>query len=241
MTRSTVKIAGQGSVATGFVVNRPAAEGTPPSHLLVTADHVLTQVRGDEVKVFFHKAEPDGSFSKAPVPLTVRRDGKPLWTKHPTADVAVIAVTPPIDAQPPGIPDQKLASEDDLGRVGAEAGDLVRCAGFPHPNQFDTGEAGFPVTRLGCVAGASILPSSKSKTLLVDLNVFEGDSGAAVYLADPNRTNGGAELVLGLVVGQHFIDEEYRMTYQAGKLRHRMALAILAPSWTIRETIQQLD
>ncbi|MFO0956224.1 MAG: trypsin-like peptidase domain-containing protein [Isosphaeraceae bacterium] len=252
MTRSTVKIAGQGSVATGFVVTRPATPAdaanagqdapASPSYLLVTADHVLAQARGDEVTVFFHKAEPDGWYTKAPARLAIRREGRALWTKHPSADVAVIAVTPPIDAQPPGVPDRLLATEEDLARLDVEAGDVVRCAGFPHPNQFDTGEAGFPVTRMGCIAGAPVRPATKVKSFLIDLNAFEGDSGGAVYLLDPAGSNGGgAGVVLGLVTGQQFIDEEFRMTYQAGKFRHRMGLAIVAPAWAIREAIRKLD
>ena len=44
-------------------------------------------------------------------------------------------------------------------------------------------------------------------------------------------------LILGLVVGQHFIDEEFKMIYQSGKFRHRMGMGIVVHASAIEEAI----
>jgi hypothetical protein len=82
---------------------------------------------------------------------------------------------------------------------------------------------------------------------LLDLNTFEGDSGAPVYLVDDHRLVAGktepgpVRLILGLMVGQHFLDEEFKMIYQTGKFRHRMGFGIAVHATAIKETIHLLD
>jgi hypothetical protein len=87
----------------------------------------------------------------------------------------------------------------------------------------------------------------KLRTFTTDLNVFEGDSGSAVYLAEGERRvegqgeAGPVELVLGLVVAQQFLDERYSLIYGNGMTRHRMGLAIVVNAATIRETLGLMD
>jgi hypothetical protein len=245
---STVKLASPASAGTAFVLSRPApGEGAAVQYLLVTAEHMLEHVRGDATTVIFHKRKADGGYAKVPLKVPVRRDGKLLWTRHPTADVAVLPVTPPDDARPPGVGVDLLASDADLARLDVHPGDALRCVGYPHPNQFESGAAGFAVVRAGCVASFPLFPTAKTRTFLGEFNVFEGDSGAAVYLAAERYRAGtagaqaSAGLILGLVSGQHFLDEEFRMVYQSGKFRHRMGMAIVVHASAVKETIERLD
>jgi hypothetical protein len=244
---ATLKVSSGESAGTGFVLRReepgaPARE----SAILVTADHVLSQSKGDAVTLLFHRREADGGFAKRPADVPVRRGGKTLWAKHPEADVAVLRVTPPPDAYLPRVAASLLATDADLQRFGVHPGDTIRCVGFPHPNQFDPNGAGFGVVRAGCLASFPLLPTKRTKTFLFDFNTFEGDSGSPVYLADAARVYGGkpeprsAELILGLVTGQHFIDEEFKMIYQAGKFRHRMGMGVVVHASAIREAIDLL-
>jgi hypothetical protein len=238
---ATVKILDPHATGTGFVLGRPGPGGKTQS-LLVTAEHTLSRTMQEDVTIVYHRHRPDGSYAKAPTHVKIRRAGKPLWIKHPTADVAVLPITPPDDARPPLVEVEQLATDADIARFEIHPGDAIRCVGFPHPNQFESGEAGFAVVRSGCIASYPLLPTRSTKTFIVDLNIFEGDSGAAVYMSEAHRPTAKSEtaparLILGLVIGQHFIDEEYRMVYQTGKFRHRMGLGVTAHASAIRETI----
>lgn len=251
---STVKLSDPEASGTGFILTRVPAEGPKtPQYYLITAEHILSRTKGEEIGVTYHKKKADEGYEKAPVKLRVRQGGKPLWTKHPALDIAVLPVNPPPDALPPVLSVDLLATDADLEKYMIHPGDAVRCIGFPHPNQFEPGEAGFGVVRAGCIAGFPILPTRTTKTLLLEMNSFEGDSGAPVYLADDRRALGGksdsepasapapARLILGMMIGQHFLDEEYKMIYQTGKFRHRMGFAIMVHASAIRETLELLS
>ena len=160
---------------------------------MITAEHILSRTKGDEVTAVFHKSKPDGGYEKAPAKLRVRQGGKVLWKKHPTIDVAILPITPPPEALPAVVPIDLLATDADLEKYEIHPGDSVRCLGFPHPNQFEPSEAGFGVVRAGCIAGYPLLPTRTTKTFLLDLNSFEGDSGAPVYLVDDHRLLDGQD------------------------------------------------
>lgn len=244
---ATFKVVNPGSTGTGFVVSQPDPdESKKPRMILVTAEHVLRNMKGDEATIIYRKPGADGGYEKAPIKLKVRDGGKDAWTRHPTADVAVIEIAPPPEVSVPEIQADLLATDADLGRYEVHPGDLIRCVGFPHPNQFEANGTGFGVVRLGCIASFPLLPTRKTRTFLCDLNSFEGDSGSPVALSDDHRFYDGkpqpgqVRLILGLVVGQHFIDEEFKMIYQSGKFRHRMGMAVVVHATAIREAIELL-
>jgi hypothetical protein len=245
---ATVKVSDPEASGTAFVLSRPMPKDPKATqYLLITAEHTLSRIKGEEVTVVFHKKKPDGAYEKVPAKVRLRQDGKTLWKKHPALDVGILAFTPPADALPPAIPIDLLASEADLERYEIHPGDLVRCVGYPHPNQFEPSEAGFGVVRVGCIAGYPLLPTKLTKTFLLDMNTFEGDSGAPVYLVDDHRTisgkseQGRVRLILGMMIGQHFLDEEFKMIYQTGKFRHRMGFGIIVHATAIKETIDLLE
>jgi hypothetical protein len=245
---ATVKVSDPESSGTAFVLSRPMPKDPKTTqYLLITAEHTLSRTKGEEITVVFHKKKPDGLYEKAPAKVRLRQDGKVLWKKHPALDVGILAIAPPADALPPAVPVDLLASEADLQRYEIHPGDLVRCVGFPHPNQFEPSEAGFGVVRVGCIAGYPLLPTSVTKTFLLDMNTFEGDSGAPVYLVDDHRAVSGktdsirVRLILGLMIGQHFLDEEFKMIYQTGKFRHRMGFGIIVHATAIKETIDLVE
>lgn len=244
----TVKVSDPDSTGTAFILSRTDPDNPKGTQfLLVTAEHVLGRTKGDEVSVVFHKRDAEGGYAKSPSKVKVRKSGKPLWTKHPTVDVAVMPITPPADAFTPSLAIDLLASDVDLARYEIHPGDIFRCIGYPHPNLFESGDSGFGVVRSGCIASYPLLPTRKSKSFLGDFNIFEGDSGAPVYLAENARVYGAkpetgrVRLILGLVSGQHFIDEEFKMIYQNGKFRHRMGLGIIMHASAIKEAIDLLN
>lgn len=245
LMRATVKVSHEKSAGTGFILCRP--DPHKPSRgqfVLVSAAHVFENIPGDEAKLFFRTKVAEGVYQKMPVKLVLRKDGKPKWTKHPSQDVAVLVVAPPDKADLPKLSTDLLATDRDLKKYRVHAGDMLACLGYPH--RVEANEAGFPVLRNGPVASFPLLPTKTVKTFLLSANTFAGDSGGPVYLADPKRKMPGKEkpeevrLIVGLVTGQHFLDEEMKMVYGSTKLRHRLGLAIVVQASFIRETLERL-
>lgn len=246
---NTFKISNPKSSATVFVIVRPSPDDAKKNqYVLVSALHVFSKMEGDEATLYLRKKEGKDSdeWAKVAVKLKVREDGKALWTKHPNADVAVLPFSPPPDAPVAGLPLSLLATDEMLKHYEIHPGDTLKCTGYPHPNQFDTGAAWFPVVRQGCIAGFPLTPSTKYKTFLADFNTFEGNSGGPVYFTENNRYYGGKtqegriQFILGLLSLQHFINDKYDNVYESGTFRHRLCLGVIVNAAMIRETIELL-
>lgn len=244
---STFKIANPKSTATVFFLSRPAQDDPQKTEwILVTADHVFRLMEGDEATINFRKKGPDEEYTKVPLKIKIRQAGKALWTKHPSADVAVMVVTPPSDVSFPRLGVDLLATDVELKKYEIHPGDTIHSVGYPHANQLEANAAGFPIMRRGCIASFPLTPTKKTKTFLFDYNSFEGDSGGPVFLAENNRFYGGktqegrVQLILGLVSEQHWLNEEFKMVYQSGILRQRLGLGIVVHAAAIKETIDLL-
>lgn len=235
MMRATVKLVHNSSTATGFILAAP--EGN--KFILVTAAHVLEQTHGDETQVQFRRQQTPGVYSKELLKLTIRKEEKPLWTKHPTEDVAALAIVPPAGVDLPPVPTTLLASDQSLAERKVHPGDNLACLGFPHRNE--SSDAGFPLLRDGVIATFPLLPTAKTRTFWASLNIFEGDSGGPVYLVRPAGADGAeVRLILGIAVGQRFLDEEAKLVYETVKIRHRLGLALVVHASAIKETIDRL-
>ncbi|MFO7904168.1 MAG: S1 family peptidase [Planctomycetota bacterium] len=226
-------------VGTGFVVDRRVSSDEKRKELLlVTAAHVLQKTEGNHVQLILHEQSETDQWVAAPLELKIRQDEKSLWHQHPKLDVAVMRLPESTKLVDP-IPLDKLADGDDWREAPPEPGELVRCVGFPHAAQFKPNQAGFPLTRLGCVASYPLLPFKHHATFLVDCNLFEGDSGGPIYI-ESRRDGGMRNKIIGLVQGQHFLDERYDLIYQDGHIRKRLGIAIVINSQGIWETIRAL-
>lgn len=224
---------------TSFVFRRTKPDQQKEELLLVTAAHAFEQMDGDQAKLVLRKQDSNGDWSAAPTDIEIRRDGKPLWQKHPEQDVAVLKLelkdAPPVSALDMNL----LATADDWQSSVPEPGTELRSVGFPHAAQFKPSEAGFPLTRLGSVASYPLVPYKKYPTFLVAYNTFEGDSGGPIYL-EMVRDGQPQIKIVGLVHGQHFIEERYKLVYQEGVTKQRLGLSIIVNSQAIVETIQAL-
>jgi hypothetical protein len=237
LMRATVKINHDKSTATGFILST----GKDEKYVLVTAAHVFDNTPGNETVIVFRSKKAEGEYKKEPVKLVIRKDGKPMWTKHPTEDIAAIWIEPPPNGDLPKIPLDVLATDEALKKYKIHPGENLACLGFPHRNEANT--AGFPILRSGTIGSFPLVPTAKTRTFLLSANVFEGDSGGPVSLSRPGPTQGDREevrLILGLVVAQQFLDEEMKTIYGSTRIRHRLGLAIVVHASFIKETIDLL-
>ena len=83
------------------------------------------------------------------------------------------------------------------------------------------------------------------KTFLFDFNVFEGNSGGPVYIAESirgytDRIQIGVQLLMGLVSEQKFAEEKIESLRETRKERYQLGLAIVIPAPFIKETIDRL-
>ena len=234
---ATYRLENPKTSGTGFVVRSPDPVNKESDELLlVTAAHVFEKMEGNRATLVLRKKMPTGDWTASPMELAIRQDEKPLWHRHTKHDVAVMRLTTPTDTSIGSVPLTCLASAKDWQSDTIEPGALIRCVGFPHAAQFKPSPAAFPLTRLGCIASYPLTPDDKDASFLVDYNTFEGDSGGPVYFNEP----GGSVKIIGLVQGQHLLDERFKTIYQEGMTRKRLGLAIIVNSQAILETIESL-
>jgi hypothetical protein len=242
VVRASCKLINPKSTATVFLVARPVAGKDGKSEtILVTAAHVLNQAEGETVTLQLRVKKGEGQYQKVLAKLAIRQGAKPLWKQHAQADVAAIRLRLPKGTDLARLPLDVLADDAALQKVEVRPGDVVRSCGYPHRDE--AGPSGFPLVRLGCVAGYPLWPAKEVKTFLVALNAFEGDSGGPLYLVESNRFyrgkvhEGRVQLVLGLVAGQRFVDEQVNSLYRSSRIRHRLQLAVVVPATFIREVV----
>lgn len=181
---------GRRTVGTGFLVDAPTPDGRPRT-VLVTAAHVFQQMPAPDVRVGWRFRDAEGKWRWGPRPLTIRLDTVPLYTQHPSFDVAVIAVEAPPEVARAAIPLSWLADERSFAEWGVGPGDEMMTVGFP--GGYSSNGAGFPILRTGRVASYPLSPISEFPTFLVDLSVLGGNSGGPVFMAGYSRRRPGTE------------------------------------------------
>ncbi len=224
---------GTRTVGTGFLIEAPDPQGHPRT-VLITAGHVLAKMPNGEARIGYRVSNPDGSWSYSPERLKIRdAKGEPLWTRHPSRDVAAIAVTAPPEFAKAAIPVGYLAADETFVDHQVGAGDEMMALGFPRG--LAANQAGFPILRAGRVASYPIAPAKIFPTFLLDFAVFPGNSGGPVFMTDQaHRRDGSAdatrtEFIAGLLTQQVELNNE------------RLEIGIVTHAKFIRETIALMD
>ena len=223
---------GTRTVGTGFLISETTPDGKPHT-ILVTANHVFDKMPKANARIGYRFANADGSWSYAPQSLKIRdAQGHPLWTHHPSRDVAAIAITAPEAFAKAAIPEEYLAADDTFSKYQVGAGDQMMTLGFPRG--LAANAAGFPILRAGRVASYPIAPAKIFPTFLLDFAVFPGNSGGPVFMSGPARhtatgdaspSGQDAEFIAGLLTQQVELNSE------------RLDIGIVTNARFIRETI----
>ncbi|MFO0926801.1 MAG: serine protease [Gemmataceae bacterium] len=178
--RATCRITRGPVSGTAFFVAVDGADGRKT--LLVTAAHVLEQLKGPDAVLVLRATDRDGNPVRREVPVPLVDGKRPRWVRHAEVDVAALPVTLPdgVDVKPlpyRQIADAKGAAER-RPRVGQDV--YIPC----YPAQLEANPAGWPVLRKGAIASYPLTPLTAARTFLVDYSHFGGESGAPVVAAD---------------------------------------------------------
>src|SRR5579859_4120478 len=223
---------GTRTVGTGFLITETTPDGKPHT-ILVTANHVFDKMPKSNARIGYRFANADGSWSYSPQSLKIRdAQGHPLWTHHPSRDVAAIAITAPAAFTKAAIPEDYLAADDTFSKYQVGAGDQMMTLGFPLG--LAANSAGFPILRAGRVASYPIAPAKIFPTFLLDFSVFPGNSGGPVFMSGPARHTAAGDN------GQSSQDVEFiagLLTQQVELNSERLDIGIVTNARFIRETI----
>jgi S1-C subfamily serine protease len=225
---------GPALTGTGVLVSDPAPDGTPRV-VLVTARHVLQNIDGGQVWLGLHLRNPDGSWRLEWRAEPSAVEGRPLWVRHPTYDVAVLPVSVPPEAAQAAVPVSWFADADTLAREDVQAGDPVEVLGYPAGYAADG--RGFAILRLGHLSSYPLTPDTEG-TFLVDFPVVSGNSGGPVFTS---RRIGRRPALVGAQGPQpdEFIAGVVAQQIVPGGQSINLGLAVHAVY--VRQTLQLLD
>lgn len=228
---------GKAAIGTGFILGKPAADGSTSYFVLVTAAHVFEDIDGDTATINPRIRQPDGSYVAEARTIKIRTSGKKNYAMHSQVDVAAIYVGLPEQFAKIAIVSQAvLATDADLKKYEIHPGDELLCLGYPLGA---AGPHGFPILRSGKIASFPLIPAQTHRNWWFDFRVFGGNSGGPVYFVDRSRSYGGEtrlgetiQIMIGLVTSQVSAD--------SGAGPRELQLGVVIPALFIRETMDML-
>jgi len=242
---STFKIANGDTIGTVFILGKSSQYNTGYAYyVLITAHHVLNSIKSDEATLFL-RSEEDSTYTKFPLQIKIRDNGKPLWKKHPKVDVAAMYVSIPDEVKIPLLTISFLATDSLISEYELHPGDELLCLGYPFGVEANI--AGFPILRSGKIASYPILPTNEVKYFLYDFNVFGGNSGGPVYFIGSNRSVKGkiklgreVRFIMGLISEEVIVTEKISSSSELTLKNYQLGLAKVIPASFITETIELL-
>lgn len=231
LLQATFRIADREHSGTCFLIATKEADALKPRRvILATAAHVMEQMAGNECELVLRSASEDQVFSRQPLTIMIRNEGKQLWTRHPDIDIATILVDLPENVAVRPLLLEQLADEarviDKTVRVGRET--WVPC----YPAKLESNEAGWPVLRKGSIASHPLTPVKSTKTMLIDYTAFGGDSGSPVAMIVNDQP-----FIVGVVLGMHRQTDRSSLPFEERTMHTPMGLSIVGQAAFLLETI----
>lgn len=244
LMRSTFRIQDDKSFGTVFILGEPIpGEPGKGSYVLLTAAHVLDEMKGDGATLFLRKRSGT-TFVKMTYPIQIRKNGSPLWVRHPQVDVAAMRVVLPTDADIQLFSTDLLANDKTLEELEIHPGDELLVLGFPYGAE--SNDAGFPILRSGRIASFPLTPTSETRTFLLDFPVFSGNSGGPVFMHHENRVYRGAtnigvtRIMMGVVSQEQNLEERVQSLSETVVKKHKLGLAVVVHARFVKEIIDML-
>jgi hypothetical protein len=227
----------QFSFGTVFVMGLPYKDDPTIAHIVVvTAAHVFEGISGDNATLQLRRKQADGTYATFGYQFPIRGGAKPLYVRHPAADVAAMYGDIPDEVPMTGLSPDFLVTDTSLEEIEFHPGDEAYILGFP---AMVGTEGGFPLLRTGRIASYPLTPMNVVKQWAFDAHVFNGNSGGPVYFNSVNRLFknqvhlGVARGILGLVT------QERHSTLP--EFAHRdLDYGVVVPAQFIRETLDML-
>ncbi len=233
---STVLITGNRSVGTGIILQKVDNKRQGKNeYVLLTAAHVLSACMREDgtTTIRFHRKNENDplKWETEDQQIKLADAGRPLWAKHPTADVAALAIEVPEGLINTALPTTVLAEKQTL--KGMSTGRDVFALGYPFAER---GQSGFPLLRRAEIVSPM---TGDEGSFAVSFQVYPGDSGGPVYSIEHNEK--GSQLhILGLMVDSR-IATEPRTQYDGGvQIRHSLEIGYAATSTEILRTASLL-
>ncbi len=221
-------------LGTGLLVSDPLPDGTPRI-VLVTARHVIERIGGSQLQIGLHLHNPDGSWRRDWSIEPTGDPDRPLWSRHPTYDVAVLPVQVPAEAAAAAIPISWLADAETFATQGVAPGDAMEALGYPLGLAADP--RGFAILRVGRLASYPLTPATEG-TFLVDFPVFSGNSGGPVFTSRRIGRGPPIEGALGPEPDEYVAGIVAQQIVPGGQ---SIGLALVVHALYIRQTLRLLD
>jgi hypothetical protein len=225
------------SFGTVFVMGLPYKDNPKIAHIVVvTAAHVFEGISGDNATLQLRRKNADGTYTTFGYQFPIRKDGKPLYVRHASADVAAMYGDIPDEVPMTGLSPDFLVTDKSLEDIEFHPGDDAQILGFPAMVSTD---GGFPILRTGRMASYPLTPMEIVKQWAFDAHIFNGNSGGPVYFTSVNRFFkntvhfGVARGILGLVIQErHSILPEFA--------NRDLDYGVVVPAKYIRDTLDML-
>lgn len=230
---ATFRIAGGNASGTALAVSVPRKESEKPLVVLVTAAHVLDQMKDNEAKLILRSSAADKSIARKETPVSLRDGDKPRWKRHAELDLAAMPIELPENSAIKPLPLEQIADAAaiEAGKVRVSHEVWIPC----FPAKLEANAAGWPALRRGTIASHPLAPVKDNRTMLVDYSAFGGDSGApAVVVTDKGP------LVIGVVQGMHRQTDKAVMPLEERTVHTPLGLGIVMQAAYVRETIELL-
>ena len=202
LVMSTYKLANESSTATGTAVRFDTGEDESQL-VIVTANHVLRDMKGDFFVLVARIARDDGMYVRKELRIPIRDGGRDLWLKHAQHDLAALPIPKDIDIV--ALPADCLIKPNRVSKV--HSGDAVHLGVFPE--RAEANDAGFPILRAGSIASFPMVPVQPHPLFLVDTTTWTGDSGGPVMHRTLLSPDGGP-LIIGIVRGMRSVTDTTR-------------------------------
>lgn len=231
---ATCRIIQREHSGTGFLVQRPARDNMPsPGVALVTAAHVLEQMREGSFRLVLREKLEQATWERREIEVPLAQDGRRLWLRHPQYDVAAMPLTLPKNVTMTVLEWEQLLEETLPDGGDFTVGDEVFMPSFPATTEANP--VGWPILRRGSIASYPLRPIQQAPTMILDISSFGGDSGAPVALVTPSGIK-----ITGLTSGSIRQADRVVLPFEERTAFTPLGLSIVIQSPWIRRTIEQL-